>query len=82
MCYVQVFIISECSWFYFTQRMFISAFISVIMNWYKLLRNDTIEYIFSFPTQLHIFNLLFTSPASLELNLGTLRKERLIKQKF
>ena len=50
MCYMQVFIINECSWFYFTQSMFISAFISVIMNWYKILRNDTIEYMFCFST--------------------------------
>ena len=54
------FIINECSWLYFTQSMFISAFISVIMNWYKILRNDTIEYIFCFPTLHFQFIIYFT----------------------
>ena len=65
MCYMQVFIINECSLFYFTQSKFVPAFISVIMHWYKILHNDTIEYIFVF--QLHTFNFLF---ASLQLNLA------------
>ena len=46
--------------FYFTQSMFIPAFISVIMNWYKILRNDNIEYIFCFPTPHFQFTICFT----------------------
>ena len=61
MCFMQVFIINECSWFYFTQSMFISTFISVMMNWYKILRNDTIEYIFCYPTPHFQFTIYFTS---------------------
>ena len=48
--------------------MFIPAFISVTMNRYKILHNDTIELSFVF--QLHTFNLLFASLAFLQLNLA------------
>ena len=57
---MQDFIIDECSWFYFTQSMFIPAFISVIMNWYKIC-NDTIEYIFCFQTPHFEFSICFTA---------------------
>ena len=75
MCYMQVSIINQCSRFYFTQNMFIPAFISVIMNWYKILRNDTIEIYILFSNSTLLILYLFHCNS-------TLRKERLVNQKF